>query len=118
MNRSPESANDAEPDDSRLRSASGVVLGTLLALLPLLIGRMDVETWLLVSFIGAIVILPVWRVVGGPISTPRGMIGFLQLVIGPIVIARMFSGIAIWTYLGAWFCTLGMLRFVTGWRDR
>ena len=119
MNRSSVPEVDPAPeDDERLRYGLGVVLGALFVLLPMLIGRMDVETLLLVSAIGAIVILPVWRDVGGPLNTPRGLIGFLQLVIGPIIIARVFSGPAIWTYVGAWLCTLGVMRLATGWRDR
>lgn len=64
-------------------------------------------TLLTVSAIGAIAILPFWRHAGGELTSPVALFVFLELVIGPIVIARLFSALAIWTYIGAWVCTLG-----------
>ncbi|MBA3878011.1 MAG: hypothetical protein C0498_14025 [Anaerolinea sp.] len=90
----------------------------MVGLIPLLAGRMDVQTFLIVSLVGSMVILPVWRQAGETLNSPRAMIGFFQLVVGPVVIGRVFSGLAILTYLGAWGCTLSVMRFVTRWRDR
>lgn len=101
----------------RLRAGSAVLLGALALLLPLFVGRMDVPTLLTVSAIGAIAILPFWRHAGGSLTSPVALFVFLELVIGPIVISRLFSALAIWTYIGAWVCTLGALRFATGGRD-
>jgi hypothetical protein len=104
-------------DDDRLRSGLAIILGSCIALLPLLVGWMDLSTTLIVWAIGAVVCLPVWRAAGGPLNTPMGAIGFLELVIGPIVIGALFSAAAILAYLGAWGVTLATMRFVTGWRD-
>jgi hypothetical protein len=104
-------------DDDQLRWGLGVFLGGCVALLPLLIGRSDVPTTVVVSAIAAVVILPVWRHVGGPLSSPLAVIAFLEFVIGMLVIGRVFGGGSIATWMGAWFCALGSIRFLTGWRD-
>jgi hypothetical protein len=78
---------------------------------------MDVPTLLIVSAIGALAILPVWRYAGAPLKSPLAILAFLEILAGPIVIALLFSGLAIWTYLGAWLVTLGVVRFATDWRD-
>jgi hypothetical protein len=109
------SIRDIEED--QLRSASAVLLGACLLLLPLLAGWMDVATLLIVSAIGGLAILPVWRYAGASLNSPIAVFTFLELVIGPIVIGLLFSAAAILTYLGAWGCTLGFMRFATGWRD-
>jgi hypothetical protein len=104
-------------NEDQLRAASAVLLGACLLLLPLLVGRMDVPTLLIVSAIGGLAILPFWRYAGGSLKSPIALFVFLEIVIGPIVIGLLFSALAIWTYLGAWACTLGFMRFATGWRD-
>ena len=81
-------------DEDQLRSGSAVLLGACFIMLPVLVGRMGVPTLLIVSAIGGLAILPVWRYAGGSLSSP-----------------------SILTYLGAWGCTLGFMRFATGWRD-
>jgi len=86
-------------------------------MLPLLVGRMDVPTLLIVAAIGGLAILPFWRYAGESLKSPIAVLVFLELVVGPIVIGRLFSALAIWTYIGAWVCTLGFMRFATGWRD-
>lgn len=109
--------NAASDGDDRLRSALGALLGALALSLPILIGRMDLPTLLIVSAIGGLAILPVWRYAGGRLNSPLAIVAFLEIVVGPIVIALLFSGLAIWTYIGAWAVTLSVMRFATGWRD-
>ena len=86
-------------------------------LLPMLAWGQDAATTILVAAIGAVLVVPVWHSVGAALTGPTAIIGFLELVVGPIVIGRLFSAAAILTYLGAWGGTLGLLRFATGWRD-
>ena len=93
------------------------MLGGCLTLFPLLTGRGDVPTTLVVAAIAGAAILPVWRHAGQALTTPVTFIPLLEIVIGPIVIARLFSALAAITYIGAWAGTLGLARFVTGWRD-
>jgi hypothetical protein len=100
-----------------LRAGSGVLLGACALLLPLLVGRMDVPTLLIVAAIGGLAILPFWRYAGGSLKSPIAVLVFLELVVGPMVIGRLFSGLAIWTYIGAWGGTLSFMRLATGWRD-
>lgn len=109
------SAKDITED--QLRAGSAVLLGACALLLPLLIGRMAVPTVLVVAAIGAFAILPFWRYAGGSLKSPIAVLVFLELVLGPIVVGRLFSALAIWTYIGAWVCTLGFMRLATGWRD-
>jgi hypothetical protein len=78
---------------------------------------MDVPTLLIVAAIGGLVILPFWRYAGGPLNSPIAIFVFLELVVGPMVIGRLFSALAIWTYIGGWVCTLAFMRLATGWRD-
>jgi hypothetical protein len=92
-------------------------LGGCVALLPLLTGRSDVLTTLIVSGIASLAILPVWRYAGAGLTSPVAYIPLLELVIGPIVIAGVFSVALIATYLGTWFCALGSVRLAAGWRD-
>jgi hypothetical protein len=103
--------------EDQLRAGSAILLGACALLLPLLVGRMDVPTLMIVSAIGGLAILPFWRYAGGPLKSPIAIVAFLGLVIGPLVIGRLFSALAIWTYVGAWVCTLGVMRLATGWRD-
>lgn len=103
--------------EDQLRAGSAVLLGACALLLPLLVGRMDVPTLLIVSAIGGFAILPLWRYAGASLTSPLALVLFLELVIGPIVIGRLFSALAIWTFIGAWVCTLGIMRLATGWRD-
>jgi hypothetical protein len=105
-------------DDCQLPSGLGIVLAACVALLPLLTARLDVSPTLIVWPVGAVTILPVWRHAGEPLSTPVAAIPLPSLVIGPIVLALLFSPGASVAYIGAWSCTLGVMRFVTGWRDR
>ena len=86
-------------------------------LTPMLAFGQDGATTILVAAIGAVVILPVWRSAGESLKGPIAIIAFLELVLGPIVIGRLFSAAAILTYLGALGGTLGFLRFATRWRD-
>lgn len=104
-------------NDDQLRWALGAFLGGCVALLPFLVGRLDMSTTLVVSAIAAAVILPFWRHAGEALNKPIAIIPLLELVFGPAVIAAFFSGAAIATYIGAWFCALGVMRFVSGWRD-
>jgi hypothetical protein len=103
--------------EDQLRAGSGLLLGALTLLLPLVVGRMDVPTTMVVAAIGGLVILPFWRDVGGPLTSPVAIFAFLEVVIGPMVIGRLFSALAIWTYIGGWLCTLAFMRLATGWRD-
>ena len=50
---------------------------------------------------------------GAALRSTVTFIPLLEIVIGTIVIARLFGAGAIATYIGAWLCTLGILRFVT-----
>ena len=111
------SVSDADLDDDRLRSGLAAVLAGCLLLLPMLAWGQDGATTILLAAIGAVVILPVWRSAGAALTGPIAIVAFLELVVGPIVIGRLFSAAAILTYLGAWACTLGFLRFATGWRE-
>ena len=104
-------------DEDQLRAGSAILLGACALLLPVLVGRMDVPTLLIVAAIGGLAILPFWRYAGGSLKSPLGLVAFLGLAIGPMVVGRLFSAWAIWTYLGAWVCTLGFMRLMTGWRD-
>lgn len=104
-------------DDTRFRSGMAMILAPLIALVPPLSGRMDALTFLMVATFGSVVVLPLWRQVGEPLNKPGSIIAFLGLLIGPLVVARMSSALAIWTYLGAWGFTLALMRFVTRWRD-
>ena len=103
--------------DDQLRAGSAVLLGACALLLPFLMGRIDVPTLLIVAAIGGFAILPFWRYAGGSLTSPIALLAFLELLIGPIVIGGLFSALAIWTYIGAWACTLGFMRLATGWRD-
>ena len=100
-----------------MRAGSAVLLGACALLLPLLVGRIDVPTLMIVAAIGGLAILPFWRYAGGSLKSPIGVFVFLELLVGPIVIGRVFSALAIWTFIGAWVCTLGFMRLATGWRD-
>jgi hypothetical protein len=104
-------------DDSRFRAGLGVILATCLAVIPLLSGRMDTRTFLTVALLGSIVVLPFWRRVGEPLNRSGSIVAFLGILIGPLAVGRMFSGLAILTYLGAWTFTLAVMRLLTGWRD-
>lgn len=102
--------------DSQLRSASGVILGALFALIPPLSGRLDLEPFLVSSLIGALAVFPFWRQAGGSLQPLRSRVGFLVFILGILVVGGLFSAIAIWTYLGAWVCNLGAIRFLNRWR--
>lgn len=101
----------------RLRSGLGAVLGACIALLPFLVGRMDLATTLTMSAIGAVGILPVWRHAGTALKTPGAVIAFFGLLVGPIVIAKLFSALAGVSYIGGWATALGLARFLADWRD-
>jgi hypothetical protein len=103
--------------DDRLASGLAVILGSLVALLPLLVGQSDAGTTLLVFGIGGLVILPMWRSVGGELRSPLALIAFVGFVGGLVVIAWLFGRPLIWTYIGGFACTLGFMRFATNWRD-
>ena len=104
--------------EDQLRWALGAALGGLVALLPLLTGRSDVSTVLIVAAIGSLAILPFWRHAGEALASRVAFIPLLELVVGPILIAALFSASLIATYLGAWFCTLGVVRLAAGWREQ
>ena len=55
-------------DEDQLRSGSAVLLGACFIMLPVLVGRMGVPTLLIVSAIGGLAILPVWRYAGGSLE--------------------------------------------------
>lgn len=107
---------DGEKDD-QLRWFLGMILGGCVALLPLVTGRLDGPTTLVVAAIATVSILPVWRHVGQALTTPIAVIPLFELVFGPAFVALFFSGTAIATFIGSWFLALGVLRFVTEWRD-
>jgi hypothetical protein len=103
--------------DDRIASGGAVILGTLVGLLPLLTGRSDIATTLLVFAIGGLLILPIWRSVGQDLRSWRGLVAFVAFLAGTFVVARLFGRAAILTYYGGFACTLGFLRFATNWRD-
>ena len=101
----------------RLASGLAVILGSLVALLPWLVGLADLGTTLLAFAIGGLVILPLWQYVGGELRSPLGLIAFVGFVSGMVVIAWLFGRPLIWAYIGGFACTLGSVRFATNWRD-
>lgn len=105
-------------DDARFRHGLAIVLGATLAVLPLLFGVVDVETFVIASAIGGIGVLPLWRHVGGPLSRPLPLVAFVGLfVLGPAIVIRELPYLAVWIYFGAFCFTLGLLRFLTDWRE-
>jgi hypothetical protein len=103
--------------DDRIASGGAVILGTLFALTPLLTGRSDVATTMLVFGFGGLLILPGWRFVGEDLRSWRGLVAFVAFLVGMVVVARLFGRAAILTYYGGFACTLGFLRFATNWQD-
>lgn len=104
-------------DDGRFRAGLGVVMGVCIATLPLWFGMMDARTFLIATLIGAISVAPLWRYVGEPLSKPLSIIAFMTLLIAMVIVLRQLPGLAYFTFLGAWTFTLGLLRFVNGWRN-
>jgi hypothetical protein len=98
-------------DDDRFRAALAIVLGGIVAVVPLLIGLIDAWTFLIAGVIGSLGILPIWRQVGAPLNRPLPLIAFIWLfVVGPAIVLWALSLVAFWTFLGAWVFTLGVLR--------
>ncbi len=104
-------------DDGRFRSGLGVILGACIAILPLLFGMLDARTFLIAALIGIIVIAPLWRFVGEPFDGPLPIIAFVAFVIASVIVLRQLPGPALFVFLGAFTFTLGLLRFVKGWRN-
>ena len=78
--------------DDEVRALLTVVLAALVGLLPFLIGQLDVPTTVVVAAIGSVTVLPSWRYVGEPPTTPMALIALLTFVVGPLVVAGLFSG--------------------------
>lgn len=108
---------DSDEDVDQLRWASGVLLGGLFALLPLIAGRYDVPRTLLVSAIAAAAILPFWRQVSEGLNRRFAAIPLLELMFGPALVALWFTADAIPVFIGAYVCTVSAIRFATRWRD-
>jgi hypothetical protein len=105
-------------DEGHFRNVWATILGGTIAVLPLLVGMMELETFLIAATVGALVTLPLWRFVGGPLTRPASIIAMVVLfVVAPALVLRNLPYLAIWTYVGAWVCTLGALRLTTGWKD-
>ena len=100
-------------DDDRFRAALAIVLGGIVAVLPLLVGLIDAWAFLIAGVIGSLGILPIWRQVGAPLKRPLPLIAFIWLfVVGPAIVIWALSLVAFWTFLGAWVFTLGVLRLL------
>ena len=108
--------NDHE-DVDQLRWASGILLGGLFALLPLIVGRYDIPRTMIVSAIAAAAILPFWRHVGEGLNRRMAAIPLLELIFGPALVALWFSANAIPVFIGAYVCTVSAVRYATRWRD-
>jgi hypothetical protein len=104
-------------NDDRLASGLAVLLGSLVSLIPLLVGLSDPGTTLLVFAIGGLVVLPLWRYVGGELRSPLGCIAFVAFLVGMFVVAWQFGRPLIFSYFGGSACTLGFMRLATNWRD-
>jgi hypothetical protein len=101
-------------DESHFRNVWGTILGGTIAVLPLLVEMMELETFLIAAAIGVMVILPLWPFIGGPLTRPAWFIAMVALlVVGPTLVLRNLPYLAIWTYVGAWAFTLGALRLTT-----
>jgi hypothetical protein len=104
--------------DDRIASGGAVILGTLFALTPLLTGRSDLATTMLVFLFGGLLILPGWRFVGQDLQSWPGLVAFVAFLVGMVLVAWLFGRAAILTYYGGFACTLGFLRLATIWRDQ
>ena len=104
-------------DDGRYRSGLGAILGASIAILTLLFGMVDVETFLIAALIGAIVVAPLWRFVGEDLNRPLPIIPYVAFLIASVIVVRQLPGLAFFVFLGGFSFTLGVLRFANGWRN-
>ena len=104
-------------DDGRYRSGLGAILGASIGILALLFGMVDARTFLIAGLIGSIVVAPLWRFVGEDLDRPLPIVAFLAFLIALVIVVRVFPGPAIFVFLGGFAFTLGVLRFVHGWRN-
>ena len=107
-------------DDGRFRSGLGAILGASLVTLPLLFGMVDARTALIATVIGsivAVVAVPLWRVVDEASDGPMTIITYVVFLVASVVALRQLPGLAFFVFLGGFAFTLGVLRFVHGWRN-
>jgi hypothetical protein len=107
-------------DDGRYRSGLAAILGACFATMPLLFGMLDAKTALIAALIGSIVAImavPLWRSVGGALDRPLTIVTFVAFMVALVVVLRQLPGLAFLVYLGGFAFTLGVLRFVNGWRN-
>ena len=104
-------------DDGRYRSGLGAVFGACIAILALLFGMVDAKTFLIAALIGSIVVAPLWWFFGEDLDRPLPIIAFVAFLIALVIVARELPGPAIFVFLGGFTFTLGVLRFVNGWRN-
>jgi len=106
-----------DTDVEQLRWVSGMLLGALFALLPLILGRYDVQRTLIVSAIAAAAVLPFWRHVGSGLNRRIALVPLLELIVGPALVALWFSVNAIPVFIGAYVCAVSAIRYTTRWRN-
>jgi hypothetical protein len=107
-------------DDGRYRSGLGAILGACIATVPLLFGMLDAKTALIATLIGsivAVVAVPLWRFAGGAMDGPKTIITYVAFLVASVVVLRQLPGLAFLVFLGGFTFTLGVLRFVNGWRN-
>ena len=107
-------------DDGRYRSGLAAILGACLVTLPLLFGMVDATTALIAMLIGslvAVVAVPLWRSGEGALDGPMTIITYVAFLVASVVVLRQLPGLAIFGFLGGFAFTLGVLRFVNGWRN-
>lgn len=104
-------------DDGRFRSGLGAILGASIAILSLLFGLVDAETFLIAALIGSIVVAPLWRFVGEDLDGSLPIIAFVAFLIASVIVVRQLPGLAFAVFIGSFTFTLGVLRFANGWRN-
>jgi hypothetical protein len=81
--------------DDRIASGGAVILGTLFALTPLLTGRSDLATTMLVFLFGGLLILPGWRFAGQELRSWPELVAFVAFLVGMVVVDWLFGRAAI-----------------------
>jgi hypothetical protein len=107
-------------DDGRYRSGLAAILGASMVTLPLLLGTLDARTALIATLIGSIVAVaavPLWRSTEGASDGPMTIITYVAFLVALVVVLRLLPGLAFFVFLGGYAFTLGVLRFVNGWRN-
>jgi hypothetical protein len=104
-------------DDGRFRSGLAAILGASIAILSLLFGLVDAETFLIAAPAGFIVVAPLWRFVGEDLNRPMPIFAFVAFLVASVIVLRQLPGLAFAVFIGSFTFTLGVLRFANGWRN-